>query len=111
MEKQQDLNYIQVCDNLRIKRLDKYSLQLEQLTTVKDKTTKKDKQIWKWVGYHSAVEDAIHQAVRIIVKDNLFADTITIQEVLKKLDSIYSLVKGVTDVNKIIKAREQLRFK
>ena len=91
---------IQINEEVRISRLDKYCLQVEVLCNVRDKNTKEIKKEWKGCGYYGNLETAICGVLKNYLNkltDEEIADLKVLNERIKQIEvDLKAQIKNIT---------------
>lgn len=88
---------VYITDKLRITRLDKRCLQLEELKTIKPKD-KPEHNEWVWVGYFGDLRSALHGAYKTQVLDAVGGSE-ALEELIKKIEeSENNVVKAIEKI-------------
>ena len=87
---------IQINERIRIVRIDKLNLELQEYRLVIDKKTKAERQDWCRVGYYGDLKSAIGGAIKYFAMELADEDLNGWKSVMQRLDEIDKELKGAT---------------
>ncbi len=88
---------IYITDTLRIRPLDKYCVQLEELRTAKSKKFNTVSEQWMRVGYYGTVPQALKAAYMYLI-DNDSQDITTLQELAEVIQKAEDAVTRIASI-------------
>ena len=88
---------IQVNDKIRIVRIDKLNLELQEYRCVVDKKTKAERYDWCWVGYYGDLRSAIGGMFKHCLMELTEKEVKGWQEIVDKIDEIEKMLKGAVE--------------
>ena len=79
---------IQITDKIRIIRLDKVNLELQEYRKKIDPKTKNERYDWCGVGYYGDLKSAINGALKYCLMELATEDITTLSELIERIDNI-----------------------
>ena len=88
---------IQVNDKIRIVRIDKLNLELQEYRCVVDKKTKAERYDWCWVGYYGDLKSAIGGVLKYLLMELSNEEITTLSELIERIDNIDKELKKAVE--------------
>jgi hypothetical protein len=85
---------IQINDKIRIVRLDKLNLELQEYRKKVDPKTKNERYDWCRVGYYGDLKSAIGGALKYCLMELTTEEISTLSELIERIDNIDKELKG-----------------
>ena len=88
---------IQITDKIRITRLDKVNLELQEYRKIIDPKTKTERYDWCRVGYYGDLMSAINGALKYCLMELATEDIKTLSELVERIDNIDKELKKAVE--------------
>lgn len=88
---------IQITDKIRITRLDKVNLELQEYRKKVDPKTKNERYDWCRVGYYGDLKSAINGALKYCLNELTTEEISTLSELIERIDNIDKELKKAVE--------------
>lgn len=88
---------IQITDKIRITRLDKVNLELQEYRKKVDPKTKTERYAWCRLGYYGDLKSAINGALKYCLNELTTEEIFTLSELVERIDTIDKELKKAVE--------------